>query len=107
MYSAFIIHFATDVLAQGQQQKPKKCIHLVLVSAGEARSVYGQKQSSSVVFKPSILKNPYSQTPFVILFLGGSGGVPLNHDSDIPVIFPTMPSNRLPDARNPQTTINS
>ena len=27
MYSAFIIHFATDVLAQGQQQKPKKYIH--------------------------------------------------------------------------------
>ena len=26
MYSAVIIHFATDVLAQGQQQKPKKCI---------------------------------------------------------------------------------
>ena len=26
MYSAFIIRFATDVLAQGQQQKPKKCI---------------------------------------------------------------------------------
>ena len=29
MYSAFIIHFATDVLAQGQQQKPKKCIHIM------------------------------------------------------------------------------
>ena len=33
MYSAFIIHFATDVLAQGQQQKPKKCI--------QSQSVFG------------------------------------------------------------------
>ena len=31
MYSAFIIRFATDVLAQGQQQKPKKCIQFLFL----------------------------------------------------------------------------
>ena len=39
MYSAFIIHFATDVLAQGQQQKPKSAFTVAEQPGGWAAVV--------------------------------------------------------------------